>query len=108
MEVAEAGRCLHVSVQDMPGWGDDINLVRYLRVVVDFILQARQKVRNCYFCCYFVMHIICGLLDMPGWGDDINLVSGLLLYCYVCCYFVRPVICVIPWKSAYQDALLLA
>jgi septin family protein len=45
MEVAEAGRRLHVSVQDMPGWGDDINLVRYLRVVVDFILQARQKVR---------------------------------------------------------------
>jgi hypothetical protein len=45
MEVAEAGRRLHVSVQDMPGWGDDINLVRYLRVVVDFILQARMKVR---------------------------------------------------------------
>jgi hypothetical protein len=46
MEVAEAGRRLHVSVQDMPGWGDDINLVRYLRVVVDFILQARMKVRH--------------------------------------------------------------
>ncbi|WIA23940.1 hypothetical protein OEZ85_013580 [Tetradesmus obliquus] len=43
MEVSEAGRRLHVTVQDMPGWGDDINLVRYLRVVVDFILQARMK-----------------------------------------------------------------
>jgi hypothetical protein len=43
----------------MPGWGDDINLVRYLRVVVDFILQARQKVRGTmlqlyYLCCYFL------------------------------------------------------
>lgn len=43
MEVREAGRRLHVTVQDMPGWGDDINLVRYLRVVVDFILAQRAK-----------------------------------------------------------------
>jgi septin family protein len=27
----------------MPGWGDDINLVRYLRVVTGFILEQRQK-----------------------------------------------------------------
>jgi septin family protein len=27
----------------MPGWGDDINLVRYLRIVTDFILEQRQK-----------------------------------------------------------------
>eukprot|EP00878_Enallax_costatus_P014348 GHUV01015008.1.p1 GENE.GHUV01015008.1~~GHUV01015008.1.p1 ORF type:complete len:461 (+),score=142.02 GHUV01015008.1:140-1522(+) len=43
MEVREAGRRLHVTIQDMPGWGDDINLVRYLRVVVDFILAQRAK-----------------------------------------------------------------
>jgi len=30
--------------QDMPGWGDDINLVRYLKVVLSYILEQRAKV----------------------------------------------------------------
>jgi hypothetical protein len=29
----------------MPGWGDDINLVRYLKVVLSYILEQRAKVR---------------------------------------------------------------
>jgi hypothetical protein len=28
----------------MPGWGDDINLVRYLKVVLSYILEQRAKV----------------------------------------------------------------
>lgn len=28
----------------MPGWGDDINLVRYLKVVTSYILEQRAKV----------------------------------------------------------------
>jgi hypothetical protein len=44
MEVREAGRRLHVTVQDMPGWADDINLVRFLRIMVTFILAQRAKV----------------------------------------------------------------
>jgi hypothetical protein len=44
MEVREAGRRLHVSVQDMPGWADDINLVRFLRIMVNFLLAQRAKV----------------------------------------------------------------
>ncbi|WIA23027.1 hypothetical protein OEZ86_009942 [Tetradesmus obliquus] len=43
MEVREAGRRLHVTVQDMPGWADDINLVRFLRIMVTFILAQRAK-----------------------------------------------------------------
>ncbi|KAF6263399.1 Septin-domain-containing protein [Scenedesmus sp. NREL 46B-D3] len=43
MEVREAGRRLHVTVQDMPGWADDINLVRFLRIMVNFILSQRAK-----------------------------------------------------------------
>lgn len=34
---------VHLCVQDMPGWGDDINLVNSLRTVVDFLLKQRQK-----------------------------------------------------------------
>jgi hypothetical protein len=44
MEVREAGRRLHVTVQDMPGWADDINLVRFLRIMVNFLLAQRAKV----------------------------------------------------------------
>jgi hypothetical protein len=33
-----------VTVQDMPGWADDINLVRFLRIMVTFILAQRAKV----------------------------------------------------------------
>lgn len=29
--------------QDMPGWGDDINLVNSLKTVIHFILKQRQK-----------------------------------------------------------------
>jgi len=29
--------------QDMPGWGDDINLMRYLRIVTSFLLEQRAK-----------------------------------------------------------------
>eukprot|EP00878_Enallax_costatus_P044650 GHUV01053351.1.p2 GENE.GHUV01053351.1~~GHUV01053351.1.p2 ORF type:complete len:131 (+),score=39.77 GHUV01053351.1:299-691(+) len=43
MEVREAGRRVHVTVQDMPGWADDINLVFFLRIMVNFILQQRAK-----------------------------------------------------------------
>ena len=28
-------------MQDLPGWGDDINLVNNLRTVVDFLLKQR-------------------------------------------------------------------
>lgn len=28
----------------MPGWGDDINLVRYLKVMLSYILEQRAKV----------------------------------------------------------------
>jgi septin family protein len=27
----------------MPGWGDDINLMRYLRIVTSFLLEQRAK-----------------------------------------------------------------
>jgi hypothetical protein len=38
--------------QDMPGWGDDINLVRYLKVVLSYILEQRAKVMtNAYQFC---------------------------------------------------------
>ena len=30
------------SLQDVPGWGDDINLVNNLRAVVEFLLRQRQ------------------------------------------------------------------
>jgi len=43
MDIPESSRRLMMSVQDMPGWGDDINLVRYLRIVTDFLLDQRQK-----------------------------------------------------------------
>lgn len=43
MDIPEAGRRLHVTIQDMPGWGDDINLVRYLKVVLSHILEQRAK-----------------------------------------------------------------
>lgn len=32
----------------MPGWGDDINLVRYLKVVLSYILEQRAKVSDAY------------------------------------------------------------
>lgn len=38
----EANRDLLISFQDMPGWGDDINLVNSLRTVVGFLLKQRQ------------------------------------------------------------------
>lgn len=31
------------SQQDMPGWGEDLNLRRYLRTVVTFLLTRRAK-----------------------------------------------------------------
>lgn len=38
---------LHVTValnvQDMPGWGDDINLRRYVRTVMTYLLSRRAK-----------------------------------------------------------------
>ncbi|WIA39364.1 hypothetical protein OEZ86_005472 [Tetradesmus obliquus] len=39
---------MHFSFQDMPGWGDDINLVNSLKTVLDFLLKQRQKdyIRN--------------------------------------------------------------
>lgn len=30
-------------LQDMPGWGDDMDLIRYLRVVTTFLLEQRIK-----------------------------------------------------------------
>ena len=27
----------------MPGWGDDINLMRYLRIITSFLLEQRSK-----------------------------------------------------------------
>eukprot|EP00775_Hariotina_reticulata_P002620 gene2620-2921_t len=32
---------LHIKIQDMPGWGDDINLRRYLETVMNFIMKQR-------------------------------------------------------------------
>jgi hypothetical protein len=32
-----------LQLQDMPGWGDDINLVNSLKTVLDFLLKQRQK-----------------------------------------------------------------
>jgi septin family protein len=29
--------------QDLPGWGEDLNLRRYLRTVVAFILEQRER-----------------------------------------------------------------
>ncbi|WIA22604.1 hypothetical protein OEZ86_009587 [Tetradesmus obliquus] len=34
---------MHFSFQDMPGWGDDINLVNSLKTVVHFLLKQRQR-----------------------------------------------------------------
>lgn len=34
---------LPLPLQDMPGWGDDINLMRYLRIVTSFLLEQRAK-----------------------------------------------------------------
>lgn len=36
--------CVHA--QDAPGWGDDINLMRYMRVITSFLLEQRAKVRT--------------------------------------------------------------
>jgi hypothetical protein len=30
-------------LQDMPGWGDDVNLRRYLRTVMTYLLSRRAK-----------------------------------------------------------------
>jgi hypothetical protein len=51
MDIPEAGRRLHVAVQDMPGWGDDINLVRYLKLVLSYIMEQRAKVGLGVFVC---------------------------------------------------------
>lgn len=43
MDIPESSRRLMISIQDMPGWGDDINLMRYLRIVTSFLLEQRAK-----------------------------------------------------------------
>ncbi|KAF6251737.1 Septin-domain-containing protein [Scenedesmus sp. NREL 46B-D3] len=43
MEIPESSRRLMISIQDMPGWGDDINLMRYMRIVTGFLLEQRAK-----------------------------------------------------------------
>lgn len=30
-------------MQDMPGWGDDINLTRYIRAITTYLLEQRSK-----------------------------------------------------------------
>ncbi|WIA12746.1 hypothetical protein OEZ85_006381 [Tetradesmus obliquus] len=43
MMVPECSRRVIISIQDMPGWGDDVNLTRYLRAVASFLLEQRIK-----------------------------------------------------------------
>lgn len=32
-------------MQDAPGWGDDIDMMHYLRTITGFLLEQRSKVR---------------------------------------------------------------
>lgn len=47
MDIVKAGRRLHLSVQDAPGWGDEVHTSRYLRTMMAHLLEARQRVRLC-------------------------------------------------------------
>lgn len=46
MSLCVVGATIHVVVvvvQDTPGWGDDINLMRFLRVIVSYLLEQQIK-----------------------------------------------------------------
>jgi hypothetical protein len=42
-QVSRGAAIVLCALQDMPGWGDDINLVNSLKTVLDFLLKQRQK-----------------------------------------------------------------
>ncbi|KAF6251735.1 Septin-domain-containing protein [Scenedesmus sp. NREL 46B-D3] len=77
-----------VGSQDMPGWGDDVNLTRYLRVVASFLLE--QRIRD-----YEKLH--------GGCSFDPNTMCGQLPYSITACLYFIP-----PHRTKKIDLVLMA
>ncbi|KAF8067209.1 glpF [Scenedesmus sp. PABB004] len=102
MEIPESSRRLMITIQDMPGWGDDINLMRYLRVITTFLLEQRAKVR--------VLRVLC-VLRVPRDYEKLDggralgetAMCGQLQHSVTACLYFIP-----PHRMKKIDLILMA
>jgi septin family protein len=88
---------MFMNLQDFPGWGDDINLRRYLRTIITYILSRRAKDYD------LLSSGGCSTVARHPDGDSSSSSSTQLKHCVTACLYFLP-----PHRMKQVDLVIMS